>query len=131
MAKLYMFYHSSEKGRPDLERPLDPTLILDKDFIKSEIPQAPAAWYTGQGDNYSKVSLDWLKWMDHDMGKPLQSALSDEGEHVIRVGEKAYQVDGFEKESSTVLEFDGVSNDPFHSDTITKIPNNDVSSAYD
>ncbi len=79
------FYHSTEKGRHDLERPLDTTLILDKDFIKSEIPQAPAAGYTGRGDNYSKVSLKWLKWMEHDMGKPLQSAISDEGEHVIRV----------------------------------------------
>ncbi len=40
-------------------------------------------------------------------------------------------MDGFEKESSTVLEFHGVSNDPLHSDTITNILNNEVSSAYD
>ena len=46
------------------------------------------------------------------MGKPVQSATSDEGGFRIGVGDKAYRVDSFEKESSMVLEFHGVSSDP-------------------
>ena len=101
------FYAVNAHGQADMSRPIEEDTIQEKTFLKSCIPQAPVAGYTGRGDNYSKVSLEWLKWVEHSLGRPLQTALSDEGEYEIVTEGRKYRVDGYDEETGTVYEFNG------------------------
>ena len=101
------FYHCNKDGQPDMNHVIDPTEIESKTFLASPIPQAPITGYTGRGDNYSKVSLEWLKWVEQELGRPIQTALSDDGEKQIRVGDRLYRVDGYDEQTGTIYEFHG------------------------
>jgi hypothetical protein len=104
-----VYYPMNSQGLPDTDMPIDPTLIQDKVFSKSHIPQAPATGYTGGGDNYSKVSIEWLKWTEKGLGRPLTTALSDTGEFRITTADgHTYRVDGYDEHTLTVYEFLGV-----------------------
>jgi hypothetical protein len=110
-----IFYPKNEHGQPDVDNPIDPGKIQEKVFVKSSIPQAPAPGYTGKGDNYSKMSLEWLKYVEKDSGRPLQTALSDEREFRITAGGQQFRIDGWDEQTSTWYEFHGVSQESqFH-----------------
>jgi hypothetical protein len=104
-----IYYPMNSQGLPDTDRPIDSALIQDKVFLKSHIPQAPATMYTGGGDNYSKVSIEWLKWMEKELWLPLTTALSDTGGFRITTANgHTYRVEGYEEHTRTVYVFLGV-----------------------
>ena len=76
-------------------------------FVKSPLPQMPAQGYTGRGDNYSSVSIKWIKWIEHESGRHLQHALSDKGEYRVQVDGTTYRADGYDATTNTIYEFYG------------------------
>ncbi len=105
------YYRKNDLGQSDTHNPIDPEKIQEKVLAKSSIPLTPATGFTGRGDNYSKVSLEWLKWVEEGLGRPLTTALSDSGEFRIAVSEtnQIFRVDGYDEQTKTVYEFLGVS----------------------
>ncbi len=99
------FYETRVNGKTGAE--IDIMKIQKKHFVKSPLPQMPASGYTGRGDNYSKMSLEWLKWTEKELGRPLQTALSDEGEHRVLGASRRYRVDGYDAKTHTAYEFHG------------------------
>ena len=89
------------------KREIDEQQIQQKRFVKSPLPHVPAAGYTGRGDNYSKQSIQWLKWVEKDLGRSLQTALSNEGEYRVRGASRLYRLDGFDAATKTAYEFHG------------------------
>ena len=76
-------------------------------FVKSTLPQMPAQGYTGRGDNFSSVSLKWLRWIEVETGTQLQHALSDKGEYRVQVDGATYRADGYDAATKTIYEFYG------------------------
>ena len=99
------FFEVGENRSPGSQ--IDEMKIQKQHFVKSPLPQMPASGYTGRGDNYSKASLEWLKWTEKELGKPLQTALSDEGEHRVFGAQHRYRIDGFDPDTKTAFEYHG------------------------
>lgn len=56
--------------------------IAEKKFVKSPLSVMPAGDYSSR-DNYSKVSIEWLKWEEKQRGIQIQHALRPGGEHSV------------------------------------------------
>ncbi len=98
------FYITNERGE---KQEVEEDQIQNKKFIKSPLPQVPAAGYTGRGDNYSKMSLQWIRWEEHKLGRPIQNALSNRGEYRVMGASQQYRLDGFDEVTKTAYEFNG------------------------
>ena len=65
----------------------------------------PSTGYTSR-DNYSYISLVWLKWLEHqNPSLKLQHALTGTGEYKVPGTE--YRADGYDEETKTIFEFHG------------------------
>jgi hypothetical protein len=69
-------------------------LIFDR-FVDSPIAACPNDNYL-QKDNFSQVSMKWLMWKQQQLGVPVQTALSPEGEKKVPTTSKVtYRLDGY------------------------------------
>ena len=93
--------------------------VLKKHFVSSPIAQIPIGGYVPR-ENYSKISIAWLKWIEHmkrtKENKPdynIKHAYTVEGEQKIYHQQKChggklyYKVDGYSEEDNTIYEFNG------------------------
>lgn len=66
-------------------------------FIDSPIAACPNDNYMKK-DNFSQVSIKWLLWIEKQLGVPVQTALSPQGEMEVPVTSKVtYRLDGYVK----------------------------------
>lgn len=73
-------------------------------FCSSDIALVPSSGYLHR-DNFSYLSIAWLKWMEKKQGVEIQHALSLEGEY--RIPGTNYRVDGYCSETNVVYEYNG------------------------
>jgi hypothetical protein len=84
------YYSQDEKG----EWKLMPTQSFLK-FVDSPIAACPNDNYL-QRDNFSQVSIKWLMWKEQQLGVPVQTALSPEGEKTVpTTATVTYRLDGY------------------------------------
>ena len=78
-------------------------VVKSMEFQSSPIAQVPTTGYAS-ARQYSKISIQWLEWMMHTNGLPIQHALNgDRGEFRI----DRYSVDGYAEATKTVYSFLG------------------------
>ena len=91
-----------------------PENICRKRFVSSPVGLPPPHGYSRR-DNFSKQSMEWIKWFENQNHVKVQHALSAEGEkhvvHSVRHGRKiSYRLDGYFQDDAGrehALEFQG------------------------
>lgn len=78
--------------------------FVSKNFLRSKIALVPSSGYMCR-DNYSRISMSWLLWLEKTREKELQHALSASGEY--HLPGTNYRVDGYCATTNTVYEFYG------------------------
>ena len=80
-----------------------------RNWLQEEtIAVQPISGWSGSQQNQSHVAKEWLHFVDHELMKEASTTVSIlRFEHTIRIGQKHYQVDGFNPLTRTVYEFHG------------------------